>query len=91
MLAALAAAALLAACGKGSTTMPDTWEVSVSRAGSAWMAKDLPRVYALCENAFVIAHKARDAAKAATAVQCLTHAAAERKEIAKAAPHLRNE
>lgn len=81
------AATLLAGCGKkNAAVLPDSWEVSLARAGEAWIAKDTPRTWTLCENAFTIASKARKLDPSLTALDCLGEVAAKQGDARKALP-----
>lgn len=85
--ALLLAATLLAGCGKkNAAVLPDTWEVSLARAGEAWIAKDMPRTWSLCENAFAIASKAKSLAPSLTALDCLGEVAVKQGDARKALP-----
>jgi hypothetical protein len=85
---AVAALLLLAACGKkDASVLPDSWEVSLARAGTAWIAKDFARTYALCENGFAIAMKVMDRGRALTALDCMGEAAVKQEQLAKPLPH----
>jgi tetratricopeptide (TPR) repeat protein len=87
-LIALALAGLaLAGCGKkNANVLPDTWEVSLARAGDAWIAKDWARTWTLCENAYAIASKARKQEPTLVSLDCLGEAALKQEQAAKALP-----
>ena len=78
---------LLAGCGrKPQAVLPDSWEVSLARAGEAWIAKDWARTWALCENGFAIASKERKLDPALLALDCLGETAVKQEQPAKALP-----
>ena len=77
----------LSGCGKkNAAVLPDSWEVSLARAGEAWIAKDMPRAWALCENAFAIASKASKLDPALTSLDCLGEVAVKQGEATKSLP-----
>jgi hypothetical protein len=87
LFALLVALALLAACGKKpQAVLPDTWEVSLAKAGEAWVAKDWARTWALCENGFAIAAKERKLDPTLLALDCLGETAVKQEQPAKALP-----
>ncbi len=84
---ALAASLLVVACGrKNANVLPDSWEVSLARAGDAWIAKDWARTWTLCENAFAIASKARKQEPTLVSLDCLGETAVKQGQAAKALP-----
>jgi len=86
-VALLIAFALLAGCGKkNAAVLPDTWEVSLARAGEAWIGKDLARTWTLCENAFTIAAKQGKLAPSLNALDCLGETAVKQGQAVKALP-----
>jgi hypothetical protein len=86
-IALLFALALIAGCGKkNAAVLPDSWEVSLARAGDAWIAKDLARTWTLCENAFAIAGKQGKLAPSLNALDCLGETAVKQGQAVKALP-----
>jgi hypothetical protein len=78
---------LVAACGRKSTAvLPDSWEVSLAKAGEAWIAKDWARTWTLCENAFTIASKTKALAPSLNALDCLGETAVKQDQPGKALP-----
>ena len=86
--ALLLAVVLLASCGKKPVSvLPDSWEVSLARAGEAWIAKDWARTWALCENAFTIAGKKKELAPSLNALDCLGETAVKQDQATRALPY----
>lgn len=87
LVAVLLVPLLLAGCGrKNAAVLPDSWEVSLARAGEAWIAKDWARTWSLCENAFTIAAKTKALAPSLLALDCLGETAVKQEQPGKALP-----